>query len=215
MTEDLAKRGATIAKNVAETSSDYILFDDQYSVDNLINETKKIDEDIRYILVFNSSHILYAHTFPDPEKLPKGIVNAHTPKGITQQDYSILTSDEGDIHDIIVPIEDGGVGYVRVGMSEEKSMEYIYSRIIKLIIATILVSIGALGIAYFATRMVTKPINTLVDVALGISAGNLALRAEDTKNDEIGKLAQAFNEMTDHLINSNNEVDYLLKELQQ
>ncbi|MFJ7677909.1 ATP-binding protein [Peribacillus sp. NPDC097198] len=215
MTEDLAKRGVNIAKNVAETSSDYILFDDQYAVDNLIKETKKVDEEIRYILVFDSRRTLYAHTFPNPEILPKGIVKAHTPKGVTQKEDATLSSDEGNIHDVIVPIEEGEVGYVRVGMSEEKSLEYIYSRIVKLLIVTLLISIGAMGMAYFATRMITKPINTLVDVALGISAGNLSLRAEGTNNDEIGKLAQAFNEMTDHLINSNNEVDYLLKELQQ
>ena len=179
MTEDLAKRGVNIAKNVAETSSDYILFDDQYAVDNLIKETKKVDEEIRYILVFDSRRMLYAHTFPNPEILPKGILKAHTPRGITQQEYTTLSSDEGNIHDVIVPIEEGEVGYVRVGMSEEKSLEYIYSRIVKLLIATLLVSIGAMGMAYFATRMITKPINTLVDVALGISAGNFSLRAKE------------------------------------
>lgn len=215
MAEDLMKRGDNIAKNVAEISSDYVLFDDQYAVDNLINETKKVDEEIRYILVFDSHRMLYAHTFQNPKLLPKGILNAHPPKGIISQDYAILSSDEGNIHDVIVPIEEGEVGYVRVGMSEERSLNYIYSRIAKLLIATLFVSISAIGIAYFATRMITKPINTLVDVALGISKGNLSLRAIETSNDEIGKLAQAFNEMTDNLINSNNEVDFLLKELQQ
>lgn len=215
MMEDLAKRGTSIAKNIAETSSDYILFDDQYAVDSLINETKKVDEEIRYILVFNSRGLLYAHTFSNPEMLPKGILKARSSQVVAQPQHIILSSDEGNIHDVAVPIEEGEVGYVRVGMSEEKSLEYIYSRITKLLMATLFVSMGAIGIAYLATRMITKPINTLVDVALGISAGNLSLRAEETSSDEIEELARAFNEMTNHLINSNNEVDYLLKELQQ
>ncbi|MDE5127710.1 histidine kinase [Paenibacillus larvae] len=57
--------------------------------------------------------------------------------------------------------------------------------------------------------------NNLVAVATGISAGNLSLRAKATSDDEVGKLAQAFNEMADNLISSNTEIEKLLKELQE
>ncbi|MDT2275093.1 HAMP domain-containing protein [Paenibacillus larvae] len=43
----------------------------------------------------------------------------------------------------------------------------------------------------------------------------MSLRAKATSDDEVGKLAQAFNEMADNLISSNTEIEKLLKELQE
>src|SRR5690606_31442669 len=117
--------------------------------------------------------VLVGHTFPD--YIPKGILNAHTPQGI-EKDLAILSSDEGRIHDVLVPIEDGEVGFVRVGMSEKLPREYTLSKIGDLILGTLLVYLIAVGIAYITTRIITKPIETLVDTATGISAGNLSLR---------------------------------------
>ncbi|MBN3525121.1 ATP-binding protein [Paenibacillus apiarius] len=212
MAEELKKRGANIANNIAALCSDYILTDDQFSIHLLISQAQKANEDVRYILIINSNNGLVGDTFSG--NLPKGILSAHTPDGLDGQQVAALTSDEGTIHDILVPIEGGDVGFVRVGMAETAAQTYIFSKIGDLIFATLLVCIGTAGITYYVTRFITKPINNLVAVATGISAGKLSLRAKVASNDEVGKLAQAFNEMADSLISSNTEVEMLLKELQ-
>ncbi|TPG79963.1 sensor histidine kinase [Brevibacillus laterosporus] len=213
MGEELKKRGVNIANNIAALCSDYILTDDQFSIHLLISQAQKANEDVRYILIINSNNGLVGHTFSD--QIAKGILNAHTPNGLNSQQVATLTSDEGNIHDILVPIEEGDVGFVRVGMAEKQAKTYIFIKIGELIFATLLVCIGTAGITYYVTRFITKPINSLVAVATGISAGNLSLRAKVTSDDEVGKLAQAFNEMADNLISSNTEVEMLLKELQE
>lgn len=213
MTEELRKRGISIAHNIAALCSDYILTDDQYSIHLLISQAQKTNEDVRYILIINSNNGLVGDTFSG--NLPKGILQAHTPDGLNRQQVTTLSSDEGNIHDILVPIEEGGVGFVRVGMEETQAQTYIFIKIGGLIFATLLVCIGTAGITYYFTRLITKPINNLVAVATGISAGNLSLRVKVTNNDEVGKLAQAFNDMADSLISSNTEIEKLLKELQE
>ncbi|MEH6848988.1 Signal transduction histidine kinase [Bacillus sp. 491mf] len=213
MTEDLKKRGENIAENIAALSSDYILTDDYYSIHLLITRAQETNKDVRYILVVNNNNVLVGNTFS--KHLPKGILNAHKPDGVNTKNYAILTSDEGNIHDILVPIEEGDVGFVRVGMAEKQAKSYIFTKIIELVVATFLVCMGAAGIAYYVTRIITRPINSLVDTAAGISAGNLSLRAKAVGDDEVGKLAQAFNEMADNLISSRTAVEKLLKELQE
>lgn len=212
MGEELKKRGANIADNIAAMCSDYILTDDQLSIHLLISQAQKANEDVRYILIINSRNGLVGDTFSG--QLPKGISNAHTPNGTNEQQVAALTSDEGRIHDILVPIEEGDVGFVRVGMAETQAQAYIRMKIGELIFATLLICIATAGITYYVTRFITKPINNLVTVATGISTGNLSLRATVTSQDEVGKLGRSFNEMTDKLITSNKEVEMLLKELQ-
>ncbi|MFD1416627.1 sensor histidine kinase [Oceanobacillus jeddahense] len=211
--EDLINRGNNIAIHISETSSDYILFDDNYAVHQLISETHQLNEDVRYIMILDSSGAVYEHTFPD--FLPKGITNAHTYSDDNTSNTKSISSDEGTIQDIIVPIEDGEVGYVRIGMSEEQANQYIFSKMIELLIVTLVVALVATGIAYIISRRITSPIQRLVHVASGISAGDLSLRVKNIKKDEVGELASTFNEMADNLINSHNQIDTLLKELQE
>ncbi len=49
------------------------------------------------------------------------------------------------------------------------------------------------------SRSITRPIVELTGVAEAISTGDLSRRAEAARNDEVGTLARAFNEMTDDL----------------
>lgn len=211
--EELKKRGLTIANHIATSSSDYILTDDYYATYLLIEQTQQANEDIRYIMVFNNNQTLVGHSFSGD--LPSGIMNTHLPNGTNKDQVAALTSNEGNIQDILSPIENGDVGYVRVGMAESRTQAMILGKIGELIIATILVCIAAAGIVYYVTRLITRSINNLVEVATGISEGNLSLRANEASNDEVGKLARAFNEMTDSLISSNTEVEKLLNELQE
>ncbi|WP_242698539.1 ATP-binding protein [Bacillus sp. SD088] len=212
MTEELEKRGVSIATNIASSSSDYILTDDQYSIHLLLNQAKQTDEDVRYILVIDKQNNVVGHTFSD--YLPKGILDAHTSSGISNG-LATITSNEGKIHDVLVPVEEGDVGYVRVGMTEERVRSYLYNKVGQLIFITMIVCAVAASIAYYLTNIITKPIDNLVDTATGISSGNLKLRATSMNNDEIGKLAHTFNNMADNLINSRNKINKLLIELQE
>jgi PAS domain S-box-containing protein len=66
-----------------------------------------------------------------------------------------------------------------------------------IILATFLV----LGVVIITSRSVIKPLRNLQRTALTIAGGNLDQRAEVKSSDEVGRLAAAFNEMTEKLMN--------------
>lgn len=71
-------------------------------------------------------------------------------------------------------------------MEETQARAYIFMKIGELIVAALVVCAATAGITYYVTRFITKPINDLVAVATGISAGKLSLRAQVTSDDEVG-----------------------------
>lgn len=57
----------------------------------------------------------------------------------------------------------------------------------------------AILVAFLVTRAITTPIANLANIADSIAHGNLDLRAEIVRHDEIGLLAASFNDMTSQL----------------
>src|SRR6185503_1983202 len=53
---------------------------------------------------------------------------------------------------------------------------------------------------YRIARGITLPLSDLVDTAEAVTAGDLERRTDIQSNDELGRLAQAFNQMTTHLL---------------
>jgi GAF domain-containing protein/DNA-binding response OmpR family regulator len=61
--------------------------------------------------------------------------------------------------------------------------------------------LAAVGISLLATRRLTRSLANLAETAVHIAAGDLAQVAQVERDDEIGALAQAFNQMTTQLRN--------------
>jgi nitrogen fixation/metabolism regulation signal transduction histidine kinase len=55
-------------------------------------------------------------------------------------------------------------------------------------------------VGWWTTERVTHPVELLAAGARAVSAGDWSTRVEVTSHDEIGELAQAFNQMTQHLV---------------
>lgn len=69
---------------------------------------------------------------------------------------------------------------------------------VSIVLALTAVAVGSLLAAYFA-RLFTGPVNRLTDTAVLIAAGDLNRQAPIETQDEIGVLAQTFNNMTTQL----------------
>jgi nitrogen fixation/metabolism regulation signal transduction histidine kinase len=68
----------------------------------------------------------------------------------------------------------------------------------------LLVAVGGIllgvGLSWWATARITKPVRRLAESAGKVAAGNWAATVEISSRDEIGQLAQAFNRMTHELV---------------
>ncbi|MFP4321494.1 MAG: methyl-accepting chemotaxis protein [Anaerolineales bacterium] len=69
-----------------------------------------------------------------------------------------------------------------------------------ILLAVSLISIAVIAlVAFFIGRWLTRPITGLTDAARDIASGSLDTRVDTDSGDELGVLAQAFNDMTQNL----------------
>lgn len=209
VSRQLQKRGVEIANHVALAGGNYILMEDLYNLYELAAQTEASSEDVRYILIIDSNKRLLAHTFHGG--IPKGLLD-NMPDS-TQQQTVILNSNEGFIHDIVVPIENGAVGYVRVGMTEEYARNSVHQHIKDILLTVFAVCVLAVFLSSRISALITRPIRNLAAVAESITRGDLEVRANLTDRGEVGKLAAAFNDMAASLIKASADKEALLGEL--
>lgn len=210
ISQQLEKRGKDIANNMALASGNYILLEDLYNLYELAEQTTTSSEDVRYVLIIDSNKRLLAHTFHGgiPKRLLENTSDFDRPEIV------VFNSDEGPIHDVFVPIENGAVGYVRVGMTEEYIRNAINQHIKDVLWAVFFICLIAVFLSSRLSRLITKPISNLVEVAESITKGNLSIRANVNNTGEVGQLAIAFNEMAASLIKASADKEILLSELQ-
>lgn len=209
MVENMEKRGLEIANHLAALSSDYILMEDYYALYDLLSQTVEANADIRYIVVLDSNNQVISHTFPNG--VPHGLLLL-TPPADGKAQTVLLASEEGYIHDQIVPIEQGAIGFVRVGIGEAAAKAFIANKVTTLVLATLFVCLLATGVLWSLMRIITRPVDNLVWAAGEITAGRLEVRAEVRGSDEFAQLAVVFNRMADKLIAQGEEKARLLSD---
>ena len=67
-------------------------------------------------------------------------------------------------------------------------------------------------INYFVTRKLLSPMNNLLDVAEKLSAGDLRPRAKIVRQDEFGRIAEAFNKVADKMSSLINNLEDIVEE---
>jgi PAS domain S-box-containing protein len=195
--KECAKRGITIGKHLSEMSVDLILTDQFEALQMLILDTSTLEENIEYIFVQRKDRKILAHTFTDG--FPVDL------KGINQPDFGKdhyihrIATEKGIMLDIAVPILNGDIGFVHLGISEEP-IRRITSEIIRWILAIVaaILCVG-IGIAVVFSRKITNPISEFVEKAQAIGSGDLNQRVRIDTNDEIGQLGAVFNKMAEDL----------------
>ncbi len=201
--EQLQQQGIAIARDVAARSTDLILINDLYALNRLLRDTQNHNPDVRYLFVLDAQRRVLAHTFG--KGFPVDLLAVHEwPRG-TPYHVQPLLSEEGQVWDVVVPIFDGTVGVVRVGLTEQRMWQVvnaITAQILFSLIAAFLIGIGA---ALVLTWILTRPILELVDATERVAQGDYTPRVRRWANDEIGTLADAFNRMVAQLAEAERE----------
>jgi len=125
---------------------------------------------------------------------------------------TVLDTIIGNNIELLVPIEFGKTDtpwaahvFVPLGVPLKKANKAITTQII---ISFILIIIGLILIFWFVSKT-TKPILQLVDIANSIKDGKIDEKIEINSNDEIGVLANAFDEMAHKIKNIITEISKL------
>ena len=100
---------------------------------------------------------------------------------------------------VVKDTEDNILGSVRYVVSLEKADSQIFQTIITLIIIGITIMLFIILSGVYFIRSIVIPVRQVTNSAKKISGGNFNVRVENKKNDEIGQLCDAINEMASEL----------------
>jgi len=221
--KEIDKRCNVLAKIIAEKSLTPIVYDDEISLHNILDEIKQSDPSISYIFIINKDAELLAHTYEI--NIPRGLLEANELKDgkpniklIQSNNYKYPT-----IRDIAYPILNGELGTVRLGIVEEHIQSELSAASNYLIIMMLFFLIfGILG-AFFFSHLITSPIKKISHFAQEINLHSInsqnhpVIEPKKIKifnvhvNDELDILVTKFSEMINRLNKSHIE----LKETQE
>ena len=205
--ESLYEKSKLTAQNISDQASLGISMNDKDKLNSIIKKYKT-EKDISYIAIINTK---------------KEVLSNFGDKGFRERIHSIddITSnktfeDKRHFCSIFsVTLESQKIGYVLVGINFDR---IINSKRIQLMYIIILFS-GVLCIAFISTYIFAQkfiaPILTISKFAEGISKGNLDDKLEIKTQDEIGFLAETFNNMTGRLKDFYNEIESWGKNLEK
>lgn len=211
--DQLDKRAVSIGSDVAARATNELLINNAYAVYELIQDTLRNNEDVLYIFVVDPQGNVLTHTFG--EAFPKDLLQANTLHSDEKYHLTVFRSEVGIVRDVAVPILDGKLGTVRVGMSELGLQKAVLKMMQNLLLITLFVF--ALGIiaAILLTKFLTQPIRELVSLTQRVASGELDVQGVVHSPDEIGILTGAFNQMTKSLSQNHREREELLEQLRE
>lgn len=198
MESELRQLGLSIARDVAARSTDLLLINDLYAVHTLLRDTRNSFPDVRYIFIISPEGEVLVHTF-GPEGFPKGLRTSHPlPPGRTS-DVTVLRTNEGWVWDVVVPVFEGRLGEVHVGISDVRLQETL--RLLTWQMGVALAAVLAMGmlVSSLLTWVLSRPIRLLSEATQAVARGNLDVYVQPWAEDELGALARAFNHMVQEL----------------
>ena len=187
-------KGFLLANHLALEVTNPLLVNDLIELRNSVENTKNSYPDIEYIFVTDSQGIVLIHTFE--KGFPKALLNRSNPSNVVKE--YIFETEKGIIHEFGAPLFKN-IGYVHVGVSENRVRAQILSASRKLLLlAGSAMVLGAVFI-YFIGRRLTDPILKLTEGANRINRGILDQKIDIVSGDELGELARTFNDMASSL----------------
>lgn len=209
----LDRSGQEIGASLGAIISNDILLDDRFAISDRLMKSMEQNAQIRYILVVSPEGEVLASTFP--AGLPQGLPAARQPMDGTGIDTISFESNEGRIREILCPIDEGLIGTMRIGMTEKQMVVIMKERCLQIILTVLLICLLASLLATRYARHFLRPVQTMAAAVHQIGTGNYDVSVPVSAQDEIGRLADAFNDMTARLKMKDAENSNLLRALKE
>lgn len=184
--------GTALVSTISAHIADSVLIRDFLGIDHFFHTVKEANSEVAYLFVEKEGAVL-VHTFH--EGFPRGLLGVGHRRG--QPDYVVIEGAGKEIYyDFSSPILNGRAGTLRLGVSGAMVGRTIANAVTSLLT----VAVGALALALLlsvviSNRLVVRPLSVLTATATDIARGDYARVVPVETEDEIGRLADAFNKM--------------------
>src|SRR6185369_1450557 len=216
--DETERRGQVLAKDLAAISQSHLLL---YNFTALEQNVARLasEQDVVYALILDADGRLVADS-GRPERIGQILTGAVDRRAadVTEPLMQDTTTRSGrPLYDFAAPIlvQERKWGTVRVGLSKQR-MDALIRRtrweLGALTVATLIV--GGLA-AVLVARRISRPVQRVAEGAAAISRGELDLRIDPVTDDEIGRLAVAFNHMAAQLRHQRSALQSTNLELRQ
>lgn len=197
MNEEFQSRGVAIASGLASTAVELILTRDASTIQAQVDQYANI-EGVAYVMVNDPEGRFIAHTFAP--LVPEGIVEQNTVPGEAASHVAAVeyadpaTGELRRVLDVGVPILAGQLGTVRVGIDRDVIAATARRwALLQLAVIGVLALVAA-GVALLFANRLTRPLNNLARAAEQVGRGDLSVTAPVESSDEVGLLAETFNQ---------------------
>ncbi|MFQ5901411.1 MAG: diguanylate cyclase [Thermodesulfobacteriota bacterium] len=210
--KELKERGVDIMTGLASHISEHLIHDNRWEIYKYLSNLVTNGGIVDYAILTDLNGEIIAHS--NPKSFPMGTIlnDPVTMKTLSAKD--ILFQPVGkSLYDIAYPIyydrNPFPIGIVRIGITRKYLAEELDRQKVRLVFISIIFSlIGIIGSAIFS-RVLSRPLHQLSDAADAISVGKLNGEITIKRNDEIGRLVRAFNDMISNIKKSKEELEVL------
>ncbi len=213
----LKSQAKNISASISEATASAFLNGDYGAVVEHNMHLMAKSHDIHYIIAIRNNGFAIVNT-PDKWDTREAPDKAWFGYEVSPMAGIIQSSVAGrDVYHYGMPLQFSGFdwGYIYIGLSlgnynEQLKQTYkviFYLSALCLVIAAIL--------SYIFARRLTQPIRSLRRTTYRIMQGDLTARADIPPYDEVGELAESFNQMTDQMVASQKNIQDAYDELKQ
>ncbi|MGI5998637.1 MAG: two-component system histidine kinase PnpS [Lutispora sp.] len=176
-----------------------------YGSENIDEYVKQIRayNDIRITLIDSQGNVL-ADTYEDISKMDNHIDRPEVKKAIsgnysTERRYSDTIKADYLYYAIAARYQDNDIIIVRLSMPLNEIEMIIRKYLYNLLMAFVFGLVIALIIGYISTKKIVKPLSKITETSEEIAKGNFSIKLKINGNDEISKLAETINNMSQQL----------------
>ncbi|MCL5046079.1 MAG: histidine kinase [Actinobacteria bacterium] len=195
--QQLQDKGLSLARVMANDLANPLLDGDLLVVQRILKAVTEDGHSVEYAFIIAPDGKTLIHTFGDG--FPEALLTANPLPAGRAYSVQLLDTERGPIRDIGLKILDGLDSELHVGFSEtsiQGSLHRVTWIIALLTLGGILLACGA---AWLLGRHVARPLERLTSLTHSIGQGDLEQEITIETTDEVGILAQSFNQMIRNL----------------
>jgi HAMP domain-containing protein len=192
LTKQWIQRARVTAVNVSDRTSSHLFKKDAVRLREFLRKYTNRRE-MAYVLIEDRKGGILSHSFA---VLPQQLQNTVAIDRPQIDGQRLLRLGEGRVYEVRVPILEGQMGAVRVGIWKDAIDAEISKTVVPIMKLVLVVFCGGILMAIFLVWRITRPIVRLVKTARRISEGELdvpSLAVDDA--DEFGELSRSFERM--------------------